>query len=166
MDMVAAFLQFPNGKKLSIEKEIVSVGRSEPADLIVDDQSISRAHATLAWEEGTWTVQDLGSRNGTFVDNKQLEAKQKVPLTDGCTVHFGYVQLKFYLAKDVADDATMALDMNDPNVAAMFRSQAPRAIRQTSWRPAESSRASFDKKDVRSTGASLRYQSQEVRYRR
>jgi DNA-binding NtrC family response regulator/pSer/pThr/pTyr-binding forkhead associated (FHA) protein len=45
----------------------VFVGRAEPADVIVDDLTISRRHARFAYQDGHVVVEDLGSRNGTWV---------------------------------------------------------------------------------------------------
>src|SRR5512133_605627 len=38
----------------------------------IEDERMSRDHALVAWERGTWTVTDRDSRNGTFVDGEKI----------------------------------------------------------------------------------------------
>ncbi|MHC4821499.1 MAG: FHA domain-containing protein, partial [Planctomycetota bacterium] len=49
-----------------------SVGRSEGADLCIPDAKISRLHCRLVAKGGGWFLEDLHSRNGTFVDGKRV----------------------------------------------------------------------------------------------
>jgi DNA-binding NtrC family response regulator len=41
----------------------------------INDESASREHAEISFERGKWTVKDLGSRNGTFVDGQRVEGE-------------------------------------------------------------------------------------------
>lgn len=78
----------------------VTVGRVENNDLVVDDASVSRFHAWLQQDErtGEWSLTDAESRNGTWVDGAQLEARRRAVLKDGATVKFGDVVMRFFLA--------------------------------------------------------------------
>ena len=58
--------------------DVVVVGRSSEADLQVDDKYLSRKHARLLFEDGTWWIEDLGSRNGTKLNGNYLEAKTRL----------------------------------------------------------------------------------------
>jgi DNA-binding NtrC family response regulator len=50
----------------------ITVGRTDAADVIVPEDSLSRRHARFAWsEEGVW-IEDLGSTNGTFVGGRKI----------------------------------------------------------------------------------------------
>ncbi|HEX3771238.1 MAG TPA: sigma 54-interacting transcriptional regulator [Polyangiaceae bacterium] len=55
------------------------LGRGSPAGVLDGDERISRRHARLSFREGprgiTWTVEDLESRNGTYVDGRRLAAQ-------------------------------------------------------------------------------------------
>ncbi len=51
----------------------VVVGRSEKADVCVDDTSVSRRHARLYRQEDEWFVEDLGSRNGTELNGRPID---------------------------------------------------------------------------------------------
>ena len=64
------------------------VGRSEECDLQIEDASLSRKHALLLVSEGTVIVRDLGSKNGTFVDNEPLAGERRV--TPANRLRFGF----------------------------------------------------------------------------
>ncbi|HEV7897329.1 MAG TPA: DUF1707 and FHA domain-containing protein [Planosporangium sp.] len=48
------------------------IGRSDDVDLWLDDISVSRRHALLAYVDGGWVLTDLGSRNGTWLNGWRL----------------------------------------------------------------------------------------------
>ncbi len=58
---------------------ITIVGRSSGCDYVLDHPSVSRRHAQLWVEEGQLHVQDLGSRNGTFVEGQRVQGSQILP---------------------------------------------------------------------------------------
>ena len=62
------------------------VGRSREADLKIDEDGVSRLHAVLAWDADQFWITDLGSRNGTTVDERLIS---RCPLTEGAEVRFG-----------------------------------------------------------------------------
>ncbi len=52
-----------------IEKAETIIGRDADADLVLNDHSVSRKHARLTRRNGEFYVEDLGSSNGTHVDD-------------------------------------------------------------------------------------------------
>ncbi len=50
-----------------------TIGRLDECHIILDDQSVSRKHAALQFSAQGWSVQDLGSKNGTFVNGAPIE---------------------------------------------------------------------------------------------
>ncbi|MBX3160104.1 MAG: sigma 54-interacting transcriptional regulator [Deltaproteobacteria bacterium] len=44
----------------------------------IDDERVSREHATVRWQRDGWRIVDLGSRNGTFVDGERLKGERHV----------------------------------------------------------------------------------------
>jgi len=71
-------IQCPDGqmKTVPLITERISVGRSSAAELCFpEDAGLSRQHFAFEPEGEEWTVQDLGSKNGTFVNNIPLKAK-------------------------------------------------------------------------------------------
>lgn len=65
------------------------VGRQAGVFLLIDHGSVSRRHAELSVVNGQLTVCDLGSSNGTFVNNSRLEPQQPQALKNNDTVRFG-----------------------------------------------------------------------------
>jgi pSer/pThr/pTyr-binding forkhead associated (FHA) protein len=75
------------------------VGRQvDDRGVAVLEPSVSRQHAELAFEGDRWLIRDLGSANGTFVDDRLVEGTVTVP--SGSRVRFGHIA--FYLAADIA----------------------------------------------------------------
>lgn len=71
-------IQGPDGqmKSVPLTGERLSIGRSSTADLCFpEDAGLSRQHFAFEPEGQEWTVQDLGSKNGTFVNNIPLKAR-------------------------------------------------------------------------------------------
>ena len=75
----------------SVERDLESgsfvIGRSSKADLIVLDRSMSREHARLFREGTQWKVDDLGSRNGTFLNGQPVTTP--MPVSPGDTLSVG-----------------------------------------------------------------------------
>ena len=53
----------------------IVVGRGDGAGLVLDDPSVSRQHARIAFDGAMWSITDLGSRNGTFVDGRRIRGE-------------------------------------------------------------------------------------------
>lgn len=87
------------GTRLPVRVPIVNIGRADYNDIVLADDSVSTAHAKLQRREGVWTLVDLGSTNGTFVDGEQVNGE--VPLSPGVTIRFGQVSVLF----DTDDDS-------------------------------------------------------------
>ncbi|MDA7916543.1 FHA domain-containing protein [Verrucomicrobia bacterium] len=69
-----------NGKELPIPEsgELVA-GRGRETDIVVGDQRASRRHARFISENGVAYVEDLGSKNGTFVNGERVEKQSLFP---------------------------------------------------------------------------------------
>jgi DNA-binding NtrC family response regulator len=65
----------------------IVIGRSETADLRIDDPSVSRQHACITIEGDAITLVDLGSHNGTFVNGARVEGQQLLHANDAVTIH-------------------------------------------------------------------------------
>src|ERR1019366_6358103 len=70
----------PQGHRFFITQDEMTIGRDPTADISVSDQSISRKHAKVGRENGKVRLTDLGSSNGTFVNDKKVESNQSVML--------------------------------------------------------------------------------------
>ncbi len=66
------------------------IGRAKSCDLEMDDGGISRNHATLSRDhEGIWTLMDLGSSNGTFVNGHKIRPWRKFEVEPGDELQLG-----------------------------------------------------------------------------
>ena len=87
------------GQRLIVKTPIANIGRADYNDLVLTDESVSTSHAKLQRREGVWTLVDLESTNGTFVDGERISTD--TPIAPGTMVRFGDVQLVF----EPTDDA-------------------------------------------------------------
>ena len=67
-------------------------GRDSTTDIQIDDEQASREHCRFEFADGNWYVVDLGSSNGTRVDEKHITRKQ---LTDGAVIRIGHTSMSF-----------------------------------------------------------------------
>ena len=70
---------------------ISSVGRSVHNGIVLNDPSVSADHALVSYRLGQWWVEDVGSRNGTFLNDVRLE--QPTVIHSGDMIRVGLVQL-------------------------------------------------------------------------
>ena len=63
---------------LPLTSDRCTIGSSADNDLVVDDGSVSRAHALFELLSGTWFVEDLGSRNGTYLNGQRISGRRVV----------------------------------------------------------------------------------------
>jgi hypothetical protein len=68
------------------------VGRSPECDIFLDDVTVSRRHAEIVREGDDFTIRDLGSLNGTYVNRKRIESTE---LSDDDEVQIGKYRLTF-----------------------------------------------------------------------
>lgn len=81
------------GKRTALEVGETIVGRDPGAGLFIDDPSVSRRHARIVVTEDGATLEDLGSKNGTHLEDRRIDAP--VPLDDGARIRIGTVALTF-----------------------------------------------------------------------
>ena len=85
-------------------KRQITIGRNSDCDIILDSETVSRYHATIrAIGDGTYSIKDLGSRNGTFINGKKVKGIAKISLTD--KIYIGRHQLTLKgKAKDLSEE--------------------------------------------------------------
>jgi hypothetical protein len=82
-----------SGRRWPLERGSLTIGRGEDCDVILPDRHVSRYHARISWGEGGYSVTDLGSKNGTHVNGRELQGSQA--LQDGDEIQ---IALRFKLA--------------------------------------------------------------------
>ena len=106
-EVPAAFLErFPEAggpaERISIARLPFTLGRSETADHTIYSGKVSKEHAKLEAVDGRYTIRDLGSTNGTFVNGHRATHQ---PLEDGDILHIAHVEFCFRHARHSRDAA-------------------------------------------------------------
>jgi putative nucleotidyltransferase with HDIG domain len=89
----------------------VILGRGSAATYRLEDTGVSRTHCTIEYEDGFYVVEDLGSRNGTWINGKRI-SRAKLVHYDFITL--GTVQFRFELEPDLSDGATELVLTDEP----------------------------------------------------
>lgn len=91
---LAYLIDEATGKRHPITNKRVTIGRGTGCDIVLGDTSVSRSHAELmASGANAFAVADLGSMNGTFVNDNKVEKAVKIAAGD--VIKFGNVKVRF-----------------------------------------------------------------------
>lgn len=96
-ETLACLIQFNGfqlGRRFLLNKQKVTIGRGQTANITVKDNSISRKHLIIEKTDKGFFLQDLQSTNGTYVNFK--EVKKSTQIFQGDMIRAGNVLLKFY----------------------------------------------------------------------
>ncbi len=78
------------GASISLTKRIMVIGRAYGCDIRFDNPVVSNSHLRLEFDGRSWTVEDLGSRNGTVVNALPVRGRQAVKSGETITVSAKY----------------------------------------------------------------------------
>lgn len=107
-------IRTPDGKstKIPLDKDRLVLGRSSTVELCYpDDAGLSRQHLALQRAEGQWTVEDLGSKNGTLLNGSRIAAAE--PFRSGDRISAGHLILE--LIGPSGDTAASRVEFVDSN---------------------------------------------------
>jgi hypothetical protein len=82
-----------SGRRWPLDRCELTIGRGEECSIMLPDRHVSRFHARISWSDAGYIVEDLGSKNGTHVNGRELEAPRI--LDDGDEIQ---IALRFKLA--------------------------------------------------------------------
>jgi hypothetical protein len=80
-------------KRLTVGPSGFVVGRSRGCDLVLDDPGVSRRHAEIRLTEHGWTIRDLGSTNGVFLNRSAIDGA--AALRTGDRIELGETEMVF-----------------------------------------------------------------------
>lgn len=86
------------GTRFSITKDTTKIGRTTDSDILLDDISVSRSHAEIVNSKSGLLVRDLGSLNGTYVNQVLIEQSS---LTHGDELQIGKFRMVFFSKADI-----------------------------------------------------------------
>ncbi|MGH2977586.1 MAG: FHA domain-containing protein [Gaiellaceae bacterium] len=81
-----------SGEQFQLDRAQTTIGRSPDCEIFLDDVTVSRRHAVVTSADGAFTIEDLGSLNGTFLNRSRIE---KGDLENGDEVQIGKYRLIF-----------------------------------------------------------------------
>lgn len=90
---------------LLMEGATASIGRSSANDISVPEQHVSRQHAVITYRDGVFMLNDLGSANGTFINDQRVT--DAYPLASGDIIRL-YVPTLTFSAAVTAEDQEQA----------------------------------------------------------
>lgn len=81
----------PN-QSYDLAKDLVTLGRDITNDIVINDPEVSRHHLRLTRGAGGFSIEDLGSTNGTFVND--IEVRDAAMVEEGDIIRVGRVELR------------------------------------------------------------------------
>ncbi|MFM7035259.1 MAG: SpoIIE family protein phosphatase [Planctomycetia bacterium] len=102
-----------SGERITLEVGRTTIGRHPGCDLVIDESSVSRQHAAIIVDGNAVFVEDLQSRNGTFINGNRLTGRRA--LDDGDEVKICDRRLLFHAGHEPLSDvmATQHVDLED-----------------------------------------------------
>jgi len=79
-------------ERFYLESDRMSIGRNPRAELFLNDRTVSRDHAIITRTGSTYVIQDAGSLNGTYVNDRVVDTSE---LKEGDVIQIGTFQLLF-----------------------------------------------------------------------
>lgn len=141
------------GQELALHRSIVSIGREEDNEVWLDDDTISRYHAELAWEKGQVYLTDADSLNGVSLNGRRIRSSMLVKSGDELEIG----GLRFWLK--YAEQAS-ADDLDDPLLPQLRKA----AVRDTpaDKAPARPTVALDQKRELTSSPSQVAEEQQEA----
>ena len=100
-------------KEVPIGSRGISIGRSPDNDIVIDNLAVSNHHARVYQEAGKLVVEDLGSLNGTFLNDLRIE---RAALRDGDGILIGKHQVVVDQAREAAVPVSAGRKVSAPEV--------------------------------------------------
>lgn len=88
------------GSRYLLDEEQIVVGRDPHGDILLDDSTVSRRHAAFIRRDDGYYLEDLGSLNGTYLNQERID---KALLHNGDTVMIGRFRLLYLTAQETPE---------------------------------------------------------------
>jgi hypothetical protein len=93
LDTTPAAVVLADGTRHRLDGDLVTIGRQASCTIVIADNNISRVHARFRASDNGWTIEDLGSTNGTTVNGVLIT--EPTLLSHGQLIALGSLQLHF-----------------------------------------------------------------------
>ncbi len=91
------------GQRLELNQERTTFGRSASCDVVIPGTAVSRQHAQVLRSQGNYYLEDLGSRNKTYLNNRELTPRTQVSLNDNDKIKICDYVCSFHLSLPLPD---------------------------------------------------------------
>lgn len=88
------------GRKLKLTKDLVRIGKKEDCELRISDKTVSRNHVEIKQVENAYLLRDLGSTNGTYINDTQVKEAYLAP---GDIITLGNTNIEFVAFDEKVD---------------------------------------------------------------
>jgi serine phosphatase RsbU (regulator of sigma subunit) len=99
------------GQILEVAGERVVIGRHPSCEIVLDNAAVSRQHAQISESHGSYYLEDLRSRNRTFLNGRPVEGSAE--LRDGDAIQFCDLEFRFFFEPPVEEDRPTATGKRD-----------------------------------------------------
>jgi len=126
-------------KDFPIEKDLIFIGRHPSADLHLPISAVSRFHAKIIYDKGNFFIEDLGSRNGTYINTKPTD---KAEIKEGDTISFGTIKFVFSVSKAIkkpSDTSTVQIISESPGHSTSQEIKKQAEVKAALWEKAKES---------------------------
>lgn len=88
------YLVRSDGAELRLEGDVLNLGRAADNHIVVNDKQVSRRHSVLKREGTHYVLEDLGTPNGTYINNKRISCQI---LAQGDTIRLGQTMFSYHI---------------------------------------------------------------------
>lgn len=122
----------------------MGIGRSSSNSIVINDEGCSRFHAEIYYADGRWRIGDLGSLNGTRVNDHHLTAPTALSAGDRVTIG----QAEFLFVEDLSElrpqESTKAPSVSDDRYSILHRQNQTQSIKKIESKDLARNRPSYD----------------------
>lgn len=87
------------GEVYALTRDVMIIGKSQTANIVIENRYVSRRHLRITKEDGEYYIEDLNSKNGTFLNEERIMPEEKVPIEVGDTLKLAATVLIFDVIK-------------------------------------------------------------------
>ena len=81
------------GSRFTLNKDLTQIGRHPDSDILLDDITVSRRHAEIVKTSNSLIIRDLGSLNGTYVNQSRVD---ELAIAHGDEIQVGKYRMVFF----------------------------------------------------------------------
>jgi pSer/pThr/pTyr-binding forkhead associated (FHA) protein len=129
-------IEYPDGKetRIMLLRKSIIIGRSPDVDICIDAEWVSGEHAELMNDAEVYSIKDLGSSNGTYLNYQRVE---KADLSDNDLIFLGRTKILFRNGASELEESAVELDILSEDQSGVFTRIPPeKEIRRKAFEPA------------------------------